>query len=243
MKSFCTLFGVVMFCLVHSGASIAQDNAGGSGVVVVELFTSEGCSSCPAAEKVFANLHNEFKDACFLEFHVDYWNQLGWKDEYSDASYTSRQQDYAQAFGSGSTYTPQAIVNGSREMVGSDNGKLHSVIRQFAKIKVAARLDIRAAIGGSSVTVTYNTNDVNDVLNIALVQLSAETNVKRGENSGKKLAHTNVVRVLKTIDAASGHGNIVLKLPDGLAKENAHVIGYLQKKNNREVVAAKEVAL
>jgi len=158
--------------------SLAQNITDDKGFAVVELFTSEGCSSCPAAEKELSRLHDEYKDVCFLEFHVDYWNYLGWKDEFSNKTYTKRQQDYAQTFGLNSTYTPQAIVNGSKEMVGSDDNKIQSTIQQSLKHRRSVKLEIKAVLIGKSLTVSYSTGDADLALNIALVQLHAETDVK-----------------------------------------------------------------
>jgi len=223
--------------------SLAQNNTNDRGLGVVELFTSEGCSSCPAAEKELSRLHDEYKDVCFLEFHVDYWNYLGWKDEYSNKTYTKRQQDYAQAFGLNSTYTPQVIVNGSKEMVGSDDNQLQSAIQQSLKHRQSTKLEIKAASAGKSLTVSYSTGDADGLLNIALVQLHAETNVKKGENSGRKLTHTNVVRVFKTILTEKGQSNTIMELPDGLSIKDCHIIGYLQKKGGGEIIAAKEIQI
>jgi hypothetical protein len=223
--------------------SLAQNMTNDKGFAVVELFTSEGCSSCPAAEKELSRLHDEYKDVCFLEFHVDYWNYLGWKDEYSNKTYTKRQQDYAQTFGLNSTYTPQAIVNGSKEMVGSDNNQLQSAIKQGLKHRQSSELEIKAVSAGRSLTVSYNAGNADGLLNIALVQLHAETNVKNGENSGRKLVHTNVVRVFKTIHPEKGQSNIIIELPEGLSKNDCHIIGYLQKKGGDEIIAAKEIKI
>jgi len=223
--------------------SLAQNITDDKGFAVVELFTSEGCSSCPAAEKALSRLHDEYKDVCFLEFHVDYWNYLGWKDEYSNKTYTKRQQDYAQTFGLNSTYTPQAIVNGNKEMVGSDNNKLQNAIQQSLKHKQSVKLEIKAVSTGKSLTVSYNVGEVDGLLNIALVQLHAETDVKRGENSGRKLTHTNVVRVFKTIPIEKGQSNVVIELPDGLSKNDCHIIGYLQKNGDGEILTAKEIKI
>src|ERR1700743_3380708 len=100
------------------------------GFAVVELFTSEGCSSCPPADAVVAKLQKESagKPIYILAYHVDYWNHLGWKDAFSDAAYSARQKDYAQYLKIEGIYTPQIVVNGKTEFVGSEEGTLHKAI-------------------------------------------------------------------------------------------------------------------
>src|ERR1700753_1065742 len=101
------------------------------GFAVVELFTSEGCSSCPPADALVAKIQKESvgKPVYILAFHVDYWDRGGWKDAFSDAAYTTRQKQYARWMKSSELYTPQAIVNGTKEMVGSEESKLRSTIK------------------------------------------------------------------------------------------------------------------
>jgi len=102
-----------------------------TGFAVVELFTSEGCSSCPPADEILAKIAREYPDNVYvLGFHVDYWDRLGWRDIYSSADYTHRQQKYAQLFNLNSIYTPQAIVNGKHEFVGSNESSLRSAIEE-----------------------------------------------------------------------------------------------------------------
>jgi len=110
------------------------------GFAVVELFTFEGCSSCPAAEAALAEIHNEFRQNVYvMEFHVDYWNSPGWKDTYSS---TARQQHYVQSMHLNLAYTPQAIVNGKDELVGSDRQKLHSLITDNLRKKTVKQYQV-----------------------------------------------------------------------------------------------------
>lgn len=101
-----------------------------SNVAVVELFTSEGCSSCPPADKLLRTIQAESKDVYVLSYHVDYWDRLGWKDPFSQAAFTERQRDYAQQFNLESIYTPQVVINGVKEFVGSDEQRLRSILTQ-----------------------------------------------------------------------------------------------------------------
>ena len=108
------------------------------GFAVVELFTSEGCSSCPVADELAIALSKEYtKDVYFLGYHVDYWNYIGWKDRFSKADYTERQRQYAAVFRLNSIYTPQVVINGKKELVGSDHTRLRKAITEELKINGA----------------------------------------------------------------------------------------------------------
>lgn len=235
---FCTLF--LVSCTSYGKKQPAANN----GFAVVELFTSEGCSSCPAAEKVLAQVHGEYKQNVYvLEFHVDYWNYIGWKDVFGSKEYTLRQQQYADKFRLGSTYTPQAIVNGKSELVGSDNGKLHSIINDDLQHTPSETITLSAKANAGNIAITYTVTDPqNQLLNIALVQKNAETDVKRGENSGRKLKHMNIVRVLKTVDAQKS-GTINITLPGELTKASCIIIAYAQQKDTWAVSGAAETAI
>jgi hypothetical protein len=211
-----------------------------SGFAVVELFTSEGCSSCPPADKALAQLAGEYPAQVYtLEFHVDYWNRLGWKDIYSDAGYTQRQQQYAQAFKLESIYTPEAVVNGQKEFVGSDQDKLHSIVKEELSATMNVSPDLVAtAPAGNKVIVQYTIKDAGaaTALQIALVQLQASSQVLRGENEGLHLQHIDVVRDFRSMPIHSGapvSGSVELNIPGGLTAKDFKVIGFLQNGSGR----------
>ena len=173
-----------------------------NGFALVELFTSEGCSSCPAADELAAVIDGEKnKNVYVLSFHVDYWNRLGWNDRFSNAAFTNRQEQYAAILKLESIYTPQLVVNGKTEFVGSDERKLRNTIQHELKNTSPAVIELSTGITGSNtLEVSCTTqNASNGILNIALVQKHAETSVKKGENAGKVMKHTNIVRDLKKI--------------------------------------------
>ncbi len=123
-------FVLVLFTLLFAICCKAQNK----GFAVVELFTSEGCSSCPKGDAVVARLRDDYKGSVYvLGFHVDYWNRLGWQDVYSSKEYSKRQGEYASALKLPSVYTPQAIVNGKHELVGSERGELYSLVADALK--------------------------------------------------------------------------------------------------------------
>jgi hypothetical protein len=213
------------------------------GFAVVELFTSEGCSSCPAADETVARLLSKKIDNVFiLSYHVDYWNRLGWKDPFSAAAYSERQSQYSSQFNNSSVYTPQVVVNGTVEFVGSDEEKLRSTVEGDLKKQPVEQLTISTSREDNRISVIYDTHNNNEVfLNIALVQAQASTSVKRGENGGRTLHHVNIVRALKTINA-NGQGTVEMQLPAELAGIPLEVIGYTQNKNNLEILAANQTS-
>ncbi|MFT3935556.1 MAG: DUF1223 domain-containing protein [Chitinophagaceae bacterium] len=221
-----------------------KNNKEQKGFAVVELFTSEGCSSCPPADKAVAELLQEHPAGVFvLGFHVDYWNYLGWKDAFSNAAYSQRQQEYATAFSLNSIYTPQVVVNGKSQFTGSDKATLYNKVESELKTKAASKIVLSAKNGeAAKLLINYKTEvDDKTVLCIALVQLQAKSTVTRGENKGKLLEHIDVVRSFKTV--SSGTGNISLALPVGVAANQCRVIAFLQQKNSMSItdVAASAI--
>jgi hypothetical protein len=181
--------------------------------VVVELFTSEGCSDCPPADKVLSWLAESqpVKDAEIIPLseHVDYWNHLGWSDPYSSSAFSERQRDYSNSLGS-EVYTPQMIVDGKVEFVGSDAGKALKAIssesrtpRITVNIHPISRADAseRNSVSFSVRVETLPPLDpkTRGQVLLAVTEDNLQSSVARGENSGRTLAHTAVVRELKTI--------------------------------------------
>lgn len=229
---------------VITNATNPSEKSSANKFAVVELYTSEGCTSCPAAEAIMPKLKNMYKDQLYiLEFHVDYWDRNGWKDPYSNAAYGNRQQKYADFFSkTGSlVYTPQAIVNGKSGINGSNEASLKSIIN--TELQQKDNKDISLAvndINNGNVSLTYNAAlDTKEVLNIALVQTDITTNVKGGENEGKKLQHMNVVRSFQTVKDKSGTVNLIL--PDNLPARDFQIIAYAQNASDYHVTAAKQI--
>lgn len=237
------VFYVVLLSCTSYGRKVPVAKvADTSGFAVVELFTSEGCSSCPAADALLARIAREYKQKVYvMEFHVDYWNYIGWKDVFSSPEYTKRQQHYAQLFGLNATYTPQAIVNGHMELVGSDDDKLHDGINRYLKQVPGNQITLTAKTNNRNIDVVYAlSKNKNEVLNIAIVQKAAETNVRRGENSGRKLKHINIVRSLTTTDDGKNSGLVRVPLPEGLMAADVTVIAFTQEKGSWEISGAAQ---
>lgn len=178
--------------------------------VVLELFTSEGCSSCPPADRVLADFAAQGSAAgvpvIALSEHVDYWNSLGWRDPFSQAAFSRRQQHYARRFRLESVYTPQLVVDGALESTANDGRRVSDAIAAAARgPRTAVSLRLSSSGSGFSVHVEASTAAPSDVL-AALVTDSTISQVSRGENAGRRLVHANVVRELITVGHCRRHG-------------------------------------
>ena len=169
-----------------------------------ELFTSEGCSSCPPADAVAAKLVGlDRDDLIVLAYHVDYWDRLGWADRFGSPQWTARQRTYARQLESG-VYTPQAVVGGTEQAVGSSGRDLTAILKRQLATSRPAAIDLAAA-DGQMVTVTLPERiDGRGTLHVALVQRAAASEVERGENAGRRLRHVNLVRALVSQPIADG---------------------------------------
>ena len=217
------------------------------GVAVVELFTSEGCSSCPPADKALCQIVADSRKAGTkvypLAFHVDYWNRLGWTDRFSNADYSDRQQQYAAAFGKDQVYTPQMIVNGSVEFIGSDSQRASKELAIALKQPATAAVSLAASVEKKQIHVGYSTANARGLtLNIAVVERGLSSDVKRGENGGRQLQHDNVVRAFEQIPA-DATGQVDINVPVGLILENSSVIAFVSDAKTRAVSGAASVDL
>ena len=173
--------------------------------VLVELFTSEGCSSCPPADRLLEKLDREQSvagsDVIVLSEHVDYWNQLGWTDPFSSALYTQRQRDYAWSL-NGEVYTPEMVVDGAKGFVGSDEAEARRAIREATK-PGKTRVHVEARREEDKVRISIRMDQAPDgVVFLALARESEKSQVLRGENGGRALTHVAVVSPLQEVGEA-----------------------------------------
>ena len=219
--------------------------------VVVELFTSEGCSSCPSADAALRELESAQSlngiEVIALGQHVDYWNRLGWKDPFSSAAFTQRQRDYAAGFGEGS-YTPQAVVNGQYQFVGSRSQQLVETIVKAAKAPRATVNVVRAANGGLQVSVANLPTGTKqaDVL-LAFTETGLSSQVGRGENAGRLLRHASVVRTLRPLGSVTANGTFTTTTPLNLdaqwKTQNLRAVVLVQEKASRHIVGVASLPL
>lgn len=218
-------------------------------VAVLELFTSQGCSSCPSADRLLtetlAAATKSNKNIIGLSFHVDYWDRLGWKDPFSSHAFTQRQYQYSAHFNQNGVYTPQEVLNGQQEFVGSNRIKQSSLLK--TALSTPATADIQLTAGtpkDNQLMVTYQLEGdlSNAVLNVAVVSKTTETTVQRGENAGRKLMHDNVVRAFQTVPV-SPKGTVPLTLPNDFNAHNGAVVAYVQSQQTLAVRGATKVNL
>jgi hypothetical protein len=211
------------------------------GIAVVELFTSEGCSSCPSADAAVGRLlQKNADDVLILAYHVDYWDRLGWKDKFSSAKYSERQKKYAGVMHLKSIYTPQIVVNGTTEFVGSNEKRLSEEVQKGLENKSSSTLEVAVQKINNHVNVNYKTGDREEVLlNVALVQPEAITQVRAGENGGRTLHHVNIVRGFKSIIVKDG-GKILLEVPEELSGIRLQLIVFTQDTKTLKVLAGEQ---
>jgi hypothetical protein len=240
-------YAVIFLLTLMGWVSPPEMKEADPGFAVVELFTSEGCSSCPPADELVAQLQMEDKDRSvfILAYHVDYWDRLGWKDGFSSATFTGRQRQYANWLRLSSVYTPQIVVNGKKEFVGSDARTLRATVESDLKATGAARLSLgNLRQDAHGLEWSWQAGGVKKGISlvVALVQRSAVTNVKAGENGGKTLSHVQIVRGMTVIDTdAKGSGNGRMDWPGGVKPGDLEVIAFLQDKGSGEIIAASRI--
>jgi hypothetical protein len=228
--------------------------------VVVELFTSEGCSSCPPADAFLARLESQQPipntQIIALEEHVDYWNSDGWIDPFSSREWTLRQQDYAETL-KDNPYTPQLVVDGHAELVGSREALARQAIAAASaqpKAHIALTLApsgkpgvVQATISVDPPTGTQH-SDKYDVW-LAVTESGLHSSVSAGENAGSDLHHASVVRALRklaTIDenkAAPYSGNTPVHLDPLWKPQNVRIVVFVQEKKSRQIVGAAAAAV
>ena len=185
--------------------SLAVQQAGADNsrqLTVVELFTSQGCSSCPPADAHLGEL-TEIEDVLALSFHVDYWDNLGWPDPYSSADNTRRQRSYAQHMDLRYVYTPQMVIQGALQATGSDRRAVRNQINQARKLP---HVDIQLGRKDEAMLVNLpeSTHPVKADVYMVVYDKEHTTQIKRGENRGKTITNRNVVRTLKRIGSWKG---------------------------------------
>ncbi|MDX1959419.1 MAG: DUF1223 domain-containing protein [Leptospiraceae bacterium] len=208
---------------------------------VLELFTSEGCSSCPSAEKFLNELSSKDTKNIFpLEFHVTYWDYLGWKDPYAQKQFTERQNFYAAKKLFSSIYTPQLYLNGKKDFVGSNRTHILKEMEREMAIKTFQSILVNSNLVGSNIETDYKINCSlgEEWIHFAIVQKKIISKVTKGENAGELLKHESVVRKLVTLDAKDkGKLSISLKgLEENL--DDLTMIVYTQNKQSLEITQA-----
>lgn len=236
----------------------ASDESKTPAPVVVELFTSEGCSSCPPADALLMKFQNAQPipgaKVIAIEEHVDYWNHDGWTDPYSSADWTQRQVDYVLKFKDKEPYTPQMIVDGQTQMTGSQEPQARDAIQQAAG---QPQTDITVAAGDSSGNsqdfkirvgkLVGNSDKDSAEVWLAITESGLESSVKAGENAGRDLRHAPVLRSLHKIGTAKGNGDTTfdsstkVKFNSNWKRQNLQIVVFLQDKKSMRILGAAAV--
>jgi hypothetical protein len=195
---------VVLVISVHSLNSVLPEGPARRKAVVVELFTSEGCSSCPPADELLGRLRGTpaagAAEVIPLGFHVDYWNYLGWKDRFSSSNFSNRQQAYADRFRLGGPYTPQMVVDGSQEFTGSSGRRAQEAIAHAATQPEEAQVELSLLSSGKiAVQIKGLTPGATGEVMLAVTEDNLSTSVGGGENNGHVLRHAAVVREFRRL--------------------------------------------
>ena len=224
------------------------ETAGSRRPVLLELFTSEGCSSCPPADRLLETLDRTQPvaggDLIVLSEHVDYWDRLGWRDPYSSPLFTERQQDYVTRLHLESAYTPQLVIDGQTDVVGNDERAVRAGIRN-AEAHPKTAISLRALRAGPDVEVALEIGGIarQADLYLALADDHAQSQVTRGENSGRTLRHVAVVRSLVRVGTIRAGGAFAKELAVPLKDGNSQswrAVAFLQDSGSKQILGAAQ---
>ncbi|MEL6916288.1 MAG: DUF1223 domain-containing protein [Bacteroidota bacterium] len=211
-------------------------------VIVLELYTSQGCSSCPPADVLLDKVKKEYDDEVFaLSYHVDYWNYIGWKDPYSRSSYTQKQREYNIKFRNRSNYTPQVVVNGREHFVGSSSSKMYANIDSYKRKKSINKIEI-SNIKSEKRSLGFNYKISGDIkgrkLRAVLVLDERTTQVKRGENRNRTLINSNIVVAEKDISVAGESGSSYIGIPEIVGADEKIQLMLIVENDNYDITGA-----
>ena len=216
----------------------------GQGVAILELYTSEGCSSCPAADDILRGIVGQ-ENVFPLAFHVTYWNRLGWKDSFSQKIFDERQYNYGARFQKEGVYTPQLVVNGTDEFVGSRKNQVENAVKKALATPSRVQIELSKILTDNKLAVKYKlAGDVSEAqINFAVVESNFATKVMRGENEGRTLKHDNVVRNFEAENAKNTEGSHDVVLSKNWRLKNCALIVFLQDIKTGQVLGASKIAL
>ena len=247
-------FGWTLFAIFTAAAGVAAQLRTGTAVpagrtiVIAELFTSEGCSSCPPADRLLETwLRQQPSTGVYvipLSEHVDYWDQQGWKDPFSSAQFTERQRSYGFRFNIDSIYTPQLVIDGTNELVGSDEAALKLVLaktgrdpKPFLQVDLGgAGRDTEVAISGPGLTAGNESAE----LMLAVTEDDLVVDVKRGENASRTLHHSGVVRFLHSvgaIDPSKTSMSATVAIQPEWKRDKLRIVAFVQAKTTRRILS------
>lgn len=215
--------------------------------VIVELFTSEGDKNSPPADAVFRVLSAEAQKSgqpvYFLGYHVDYWNKGGWRDPFSKNQFTFRQENYSRVLPNRDLYTPQLVINGQTELLGTDKEKAKAAIEKAMVMPVIVEMTLQKdSVARDTAFISYSCSalDKNYTLRVALTEDGLTSEVMKGENAGKILEHAGVVRVFYSTDKFEKNGRLKIPLKGTKVSERCRFTGFVQHKQTMKVLGAAQ---
>ena len=259
-----TIFSSVFSCSLQNNSAMSEmpqlnidptpqtEKAINKMPVLVELYTSEGCSSCPPADRVLMQLEKEQSnpnaEIITLALHVDYWNRLGWTDEFSSPLFSQRQSVYGQRMKLDGIYTPQMIVDGQKQFVGSNLSEANNAITESSKNEKAAIELANAENNSLKIKISDVPKHENATVFLAIAEDNLSTNIKGGENSGRKLEHTSVVRELKSVGMLTAEQNnfegvVAPQFQPNWKKENLKLVVFIQENASRKILGVNRISL
>ncbi len=209
-------------------------------LVVVELFTSQGCSSCPPADTLISQLAKDRNQVIPLAYHVDYWDHLGWHDPFSSRDWTQRQLMYTQTFHLNSAYTPQMVVNGSRQFVGSNAAAMRAAVQEASRAKPVGTVSVDAVRKGPHIEASIRAEAPHgsDVV-LVLFEDGVATNIARGENEGRRATDDAIVRRLVQVRSGTNH----VTLDADPSWKRVGIVAFVQDRATLAITAASSVIL
>jgi hypothetical protein len=239
------LFAIAAAAAEPSGKATADP-------VVVELFTSQGCSSCPPADDLLGELGRR-PEVIALSLHVDYWNRLGWTDPFSSPAYTARQQQYVRQLAARSPYTPMLVVGGEAHCVGSQVEEVEALLAKARARSRAGRVLISPRLSGGKLALDFEVELADETqkkldLMVAIAEKSLATPVAKGENANRRLSNHHVVRRLEKVasvpkTAGTSRHRIELKLDKDWNSENLEAVAFLQDPKTLKIEGAARASL
>lgn len=238
---FRTRYLLFLILLICNTIAVAQDN----GFAVVELFTSEGCESCPAGDKILSQLSAEAKQSgkpiyC-LEYHVDYWNKGGWKDPFSKNQFTFRQENYSRVLPGKEMYTPQLVINGQTELSANNLSLAKAAIEKARNQTPLLNLTFHVdSLRRDTAFISYTCSkqDKNYVLRFVLTENKVSSKVTGGQHSGKLLVHDNVVRLIFSVNNPVPRGQAAIPLKEFKADAEFTWTAFVQHKQSLRILGA-----
>ncbi|UII79947.1 thioredoxin family protein [Flagellimonas sp. CMM7] len=215
--------------------------------IVLELFTSQGCSSCPPADVLLEKVKKQYPENVYaLSYHVDYWNYIGWEDPFSKSVYTKKQRDYNRKFQYRSNYTPQLVINGKEHFVGSNQSKMHSKINEYKAKKTDNALDLNVSEANqNSIAFNYaiEGNLVGKQLKVILVLDERTTSVKRGENRNRTLKNSNIVVAERYVPIVTKKGTSSITIPKLVSSNDKLTLMILIESDDLDITGAAKAQI